>query len=325
MGLARNESPYMSNPKRHHYLPESYLRRFASGGFLWLFDRSQSRLRREQPKNTAVISHYYSLEDKAGIRSPTLEQHLSLIESLAAPAIDRLESGRKFDREDRYYTSHFLGSLFCRVPAFERALNEMITGMGEAIIRKNLDDPETAESFDLPPNELFEYLESGEFKLEADANLRAYQIVQGEERLAEKIFNACWIVARAPSNGSFATCDSPFGRVFPPGRLTIPRADTLTARAFPLSSNTCMVIHGRGSGLRYLTLDRDAVRTINLAILSEAETYAFARDEAHLRSLALAAGLHDPAMVKRVFVDNFPDPAGDETKSMLCFARRSVR
>ena len=313
----------MSNPKRHHYLPESYLRRFASGGFLWVFDRSQGRLRREQPKNTAVIRHYYSIEDKAGIRSPALEQHLSLIESLAAPALDRLEAGRDFDRTDRYYISHFLGSLLCRVPAFERTLNEMLTGVAEAIIRKNLSDPETAESFDLPPNELYEFLESDEFSLEVGTNLRAYQIVQGEERLAEKIFNASWIVARAPSGGSFVTCDSPLGKVFPP--TTISRADSLTERAVPISSNTCMLIHGQGSDLGYLTLDRDSVRTINLAILSETETYAFARDEAHLRSLALAAGLHNAAMVKKVFVDNLPDPAGDATKSILCFARRNVR
>jgi hypothetical protein len=323
----------MSNPKRHHYLPEFYLDRFAgSGGFLWLFDRSQGKLRKERPRNTAVIGHYYSFTDEAGERSPAIEQYFSEVERVAKATLDCLESGEEFTRKDRFRLSWFLGYLFCRVPAYERALNETITGLVQVVMRKNLEDPETANSFDLPPKELLKELDSEDFLLKVNDNLRLAHVLQQGEEIAKKFFFSSWVVARAPARGSFVTCDNPFGLIFPPG--TPKSVSTWSwgafspevTRAFPLSSRTCLLMHGMtGSSLDSIELDRDAVREINLAIVTETETYAIARDEDHLRSLALAGDLHNPKPCTRTMMENHPDPSGDPTRSTLNVRRARVR
>lgn len=50
----------MSKPKRHHFLPEFYLNGFTREGLLCVFDRETGEYRRQAPKNTAVIGHFYA-------------------------------------------------------------------------------------------------------------------------------------------------------------------------------------------------------------------------------------------------------------------------
>lgn len=321
----------MANPKRHHYLPEFYLDRFTgSDRFLWVFDRSQGKLRREQPKNTAVIGHYYSFVDGSGNRNSAFEQILSLIEGRAKPVFDQLESGGHLTHSARYNLSLFLGYLFCRLPAFARSLNESINGLARIVLRKNLEDPETAKSFDFS-EDFLNLVDSGELILGANDNMRIAQMVDQGKELGGKFFASSWVLAKAPDRTSFVTCDNPFGLIFPP---EIPKALCAwswgaftpgVTRAFPLSSRTCLLMHGMtGSSFDRLTIDRDLVREINLATVSETESYAIAKDEVHLRSIARAADLYNPRPSTRMVMENHPDPTGDPTKSTLLVRRTRV-
>jgi hypothetical protein len=323
----------MSNPKRHHYLPEFYLHRFADPkGYLWLFDRSQNKFRRERPKNTAVIGHYYSLTDDSGVRNPVVEEYYSLIEDRAKEAFEELESGAKFTESSRYSLSHFLGHLYCRVPAFARALNEIISGFAKAIVRKNLDDPETATGFDLPPEEIREAIEGDDLLVEANDALRISDSLKKGEEFRERFFESSWVVAKASGGTSFVTCDNPFGFIYPPGIHNSYKAWSWGAGTpqvtivFPLSVRTCLLIHGMdGLSLERVEFNRDLVRKANLAIISETETYALARDEAHLRSLVRAEDLYSMMPSTRMIVESYPDPTGDPTKSTLVVRRAKVR
>ncbi|MFE3167928.1 DUF4238 domain-containing protein [Streptomyces sp. NPDC059224] len=52
----------MADPKLHHYVPQFYLRRFTdSAERLWVWDRTNDRVFRTQPKAVAAESNFYTL------------------------------------------------------------------------------------------------------------------------------------------------------------------------------------------------------------------------------------------------------------------------
>jgi len=63
----------MAAPKRHHYLPRFYLKRFAQAGKLWVYDRQEDKYRHQTPQNTAVIGNYYSFTTPTGEKNTDLE------------------------------------------------------------------------------------------------------------------------------------------------------------------------------------------------------------------------------------------------------------
>lgn len=61
-----------SHPKRHHYLPESYLKRFKREKALWVYDIETKQLRPQTPTDTGAIGYFNVLEDTNGVRQTNL-------------------------------------------------------------------------------------------------------------------------------------------------------------------------------------------------------------------------------------------------------------
>jgi len=79
----------MANPsRRHHYLPQFYLRRFTDEeGLVSLFDRETKEFRRQPPVNTALRKHFYTVTDADGLKSDGIEQMFSGLDSNARDVI----------------------------------------------------------------------------------------------------------------------------------------------------------------------------------------------------------------------------------------------
>ena len=54
----------MSEPKRHHYLPQSYLENFSNDGGVWVYNDKDKTIKKIPKLNVAVISHFYTRENK---------------------------------------------------------------------------------------------------------------------------------------------------------------------------------------------------------------------------------------------------------------------
>src|ERR1039457_7405265 len=79
--------------KGHHYVPRSYLERFVdSNGFLNLWDRPRSQLRRQRPAEVMKIRYYYRQPwVPQGVDPNIMETALGIdLEGKAKYAIDRL-------------------------------------------------------------------------------------------------------------------------------------------------------------------------------------------------------------------------------------------
>lgn len=86
----------MSHRRRHHFLPQFYLRGFVDprtppghAPFVWLRDLATGDVRKRSPKNVAVESGYYALDTHSGPDYDSVEAELSEMESDAAMALRR--------------------------------------------------------------------------------------------------------------------------------------------------------------------------------------------------------------------------------------------
>ncbi len=80
-------------PKKHHYVPVTYLRRFTDGdGLLWVYRKDDpSRPFRQRPESTGFETHYYSQVGDDGVRDDSrLEALFSEMENPWAAIVEAL-------------------------------------------------------------------------------------------------------------------------------------------------------------------------------------------------------------------------------------------
>ena len=78
--------------RRHHYVPQFYLRAFevtvgGKGPGFWVYDkRSPVSARFQTPANTAVQGHFYSFKNATGQTDDSIERMLAAVEGAALPS-----------------------------------------------------------------------------------------------------------------------------------------------------------------------------------------------------------------------------------------------
>src|SRR4030067_2669793 len=123
----------MSSPRRHHYLPQFYLRGFCRDDAFWIFDRERNEFRIQTPINTTVQTHYYSFQRKDGTLDTKLESYFSEIDSLTAPIIAKTEGREQLSLEEKHLLSVFVALQKSRVPDFEKRHDELRQGILERL------------------------------------------------------------------------------------------------------------------------------------------------------------------------------------------------
>lgn len=113
----------LSEPTRHHYLPEFYLARWTTNGELWRFLRPRGpdfdlHAKRVAPKAIGFQPNLYAYPRPADPRDrQTIEaDFLQQIDSKGAAAIRRLEMGKAATPNDKAHVVQFLLSLIHRTP-----------------------------------------------------------------------------------------------------------------------------------------------------------------------------------------------------------------
>lgn len=220
----------MPEKRRHHYIPQFYLRGFASQETsnrrqpsLWVCDIESGSIAQRTPRNLAVEIGYYAIETEHGLDYQTLENELARMEDQAAFALRQFLSppvGSRGAMEPEI--SLFIAWLACRVPWFRRIategwpkhMDDMAWGKVEAE-----DDPDfsvllvnqaTGEHQRLPREAALDAIRSGQWTAQMDQN----QIVD-VMRLQRWLFQQqhfprlFWTVLTAPPGDSFIVSDRP--------------------------------------------------------------------------------------------------------------------
>jgi len=258
----------MSKPKRHHTLPEMYLRRFAVEDRVWVADLGQDEVRSQSVGDTTVVKHYYSRILGDGEKDTAIEESLAQIESEVAASIGRLISGEDITQAQRSTIALFLALLRVRVPDWEKEAVELDAHFAGK-------DPSAAPLM--------------------KANERLNRMVYTAEDLAPRLNQYEWAVAHysGPATG-FATCDAPFivvpwhDKPVLPGTV-VKMFEPGVEMYLPLSPSACLRIASGSGRLLHGDVHRSAITQVNRQIACNAERFLIARDHAQAQRLARLA------------------------------------
>lgn len=280
----------MSESKRHHYLPQFYLKKFCKDKLVCVFDRKKSEYRFQQPINTAVKKHYYSLEDVPSDKIVNIEKTLSQIESVGADIISKLENREKLSLQDKKEFSLFLGFMMFRTPSFEESVNANDERMYQwAADHIFSEDSKTKSKISLEFKQLYNK-EKPKIKI-ISRNSSLKHMVDASLHVQESFEKMDWAIFHCPETASFVTTDNPLfiappqasrGSVYGVGILS-PGAEKI----FSLSARSCLVMFEKreGSVVFHENIDKKFTKKINCCIVAHAYNFAFGRDRPLLESI----------------------------------------
>ncbi len=308
---ATPRKPVLDGPKRQHYLPRFYLDGFAKEGLVAVYDRDKNEVRRQQPKDTAVIGHFYTMEDAEGRRRFEVEALLSEYEGKASPVIKKLATKDTITADERTDLAIFMALGAMRTPDIVQSLQQMNSGMILEMTRRMYADVNTVAA-DLRKDPDYAGKSNDEVLSEAQLMVDMAQngglTVQTNEKWAVRmaikmslevapIFaGRNWVIAhRDNDKKSYITTDAPVlltsTRPREPSIYGIGFGSEDAFVAFPLTQSCVLMMHGNEGGLAHVDADAAKIRRTNLAMAEKCKRFVVGRDEALVQSVATEVGL----------------------------------
>lgn len=222
-----------NDPKKHHFIPSSYLARFTdTSGFLHVFDRTScNQWRRQQPKEVMHIRNYYRQEwAPTGVDRNIFEKSLGeWLESIATNAIDCLIlAPSNLTEQDFAIFLVYLELQRLRVP---RQAKMAMVLMRDTILR-------------LAPPDIIADIHAGKFQLTMKKSARFDYMRMMVGQLHPWFSRMEWEVIEAEKGSAFVTTDSPLSLYNagcpPPAEAGIALAGTMVL--FPLDSCHLLVM-----------------------------------------------------------------------------------
>jgi hypothetical protein len=298
------------SPKRQHFNPILHLKHFvgsAPKGQVWTYDAQTGSVRPATPANTAVQSHFYSVERDDGSMDTTIEEFLSEVESRAAPIYEGLLQGQIPTRESqaRVQFANFLALMHVRTPAMRRMAGEVI---GRDLQIRAYASSRDQRAFDA----MVERAEKNGFvqPLNQDQRKRLRQdladpsgyamqvpkertlsILGAADKLTPLLANMTWSVV-APMTGFFITTDNPLIRdVDPKTRHPIYGdhgfANKTAEVIFSLSPARLLFMSWNTKAQAFGVFEREHVDGINQALAAHSDRFLYSPTrEKRLQDLA---------------------------------------
>ena len=122
----------MSNPKRHHIVPNFYLKQWrdpanTQRSVVWSLDKETLKPLKgspHQPHNILVEGHYFTEHETDGTRHAPTEKYLSYNEASIASLLPCLEAGQSLSEANRNALWSFVLAMFTRTTWWRRPLQE---------------------------------------------------------------------------------------------------------------------------------------------------------------------------------------------------------
>ena len=312
------------NPKRHHFLPKSYLEGFARDGFVWLYDRSKNEYRCQQPLNTAVIGNYYVFENKDGQKDYSLENFFSQIEGSAKSTIGKLEVRAEISPEESLYLADFIALLSVRSPKFDREVNEVADAAAKHIVKHAIPNAEAAGTLvkqygekagetKLTAKSMFEFIHHDKFRIQVHRNTVISALLDLAQKVTSEVAMMDWVVVHTHPSSAFITTDEPIGFIVPDefrqsGEPVLGLASQKIVKLVPLSQRVALMLGQFGGGFGHMGMRRDQVRFVNKLVASECDRYVIGRDKALVQSVVKQSKVDQTNPGTRMKVEHIPHP-----------------
>ena len=287
----------MGKTKRHHYVPQFYLKNFAvdkpgkTQGF-WVYDKDGGEPKFQTPVNTAVKSGLYSVEIP-GEDAELLEREVfGKSENAGKPIIDKLQVAESAPSGyERKEMAGFLAVTYARVPRTVELVREMGKARRLEWYKKRAQEPgwvrrmyegycrASGEKGLATFEEMEKYLVDPErhFDWEVDRTIALLQSLESSEAVSSVLMRMNWCVCDAPTGRFFITSDVPLSvlTVVDGGRSAVPGSGFGLREAevlFPISPTRCLVLDWKQNQER-VQVSGERVDDINRRIACVAEQY----------------------------------------------------
>ena len=295
-------------PKRQHYVPRLHLKHFVGTkpkGQIWTYDKETGEKRSGKPENTAVETHFYSVENDDGTMDTWLEDCLAKVEDKAGPIYKHLVAGHlpTSDQEKADFST-FVALMYLRTPAVRRDAAEIIGReiqiMSYAYGSDDRAFADLVERFeregrtldDAAKHRLREVLIDPSHYTLKIPKARTFMALGAADKLAPLLFGMNWSLVR-PKHGFFITSDHPVMRWVDPktrhpfygdhGFL-----DKTVEVTFPLAPKMLLMMAWQ-TMRKTAELRRDSVWSTNKMRASRADRYIYAHiGSKELRQLAVS-------------------------------------
>lgn len=272
----------MSNPKNHHYIPQSYQLLFSlDGKNLFYLDKKDSRiLGPAGPRNFCSENFLYSLTGEAAkeFESPTFIENpmLSTIDGSFAAEVGKLISDNPDKTDVSFYNlSRFFGFLSARHPSL---INEFQDGFDRALIGEILKQAKGNEvakekaqemGLDLNDDSLFEGLSSS-----GSRNMTLVKMIENAQDNAGHIHDSMGWLFLYSFEADVLLCDQPFIIKDDPiiiDQLFSGEDDYIIL--IPLSRQLCLALSSIKSDIKHTYINSSQAMAINNLIINNAEKW----------------------------------------------------
>ncbi|WP_375210908.1 DUF4238 domain-containing protein [Hyphococcus sp.] len=280
--------------KRHHFVPQFYLRNFAAHNpeeEIWTYDMERGTARGSTIENTAYEKYLYSVTSDDGVRQDDLENVIAAIEDKAAPVFEKVILAEKITGQERANFSSFIAIMYVRTDAFRQQYAEAMMGMHQITMHATAAHDGAFKSF----SERFQKdkgkmteAEIEEMR-EAMLNLDGFTISIDKEwtlrsltmhdSLAPIFFDMHWSVLEAEKPRYFIASDNPVIFDVPAayrhpiygGGLSHKKVEL----TFPLSPSKCLLATWDKSLPQFSEIPREAVKHMNRMRATYARRFLF--------------------------------------------------
>ena len=285
-------------PKRHHYIPQFYLKGFSTDKkHLYVLDKlseENNRIRYQTTESIAFQNNLYTYQAK-GKKKETLEGAFAQLEGIAAELIRKIEKEEVLSDQDRSDLSLFISFLWIRTPFSKKEFEKTTKELYEKTARMSMamrpkesikdffkergeefTDQQIANMVDFATNE-----KRSKIHVDVPQNYWIKQMLTMGLEISPALEIADWEFKVANKPFAFLTSDNPF--------LLLPSkpVDALglltpgAKKVIPLTSKICLVIHEPQKDPKtvYTTVDKKLIRKINHWIVKYSERCVYSPDK----------------------------------------------
>lgn len=296
----------MSEPRKHHYVPQFYLRGFsANGTSLFQIEKGTGRAYLASIRDAAAIRDYHELDTDDAKDPALIEKRLADIESKLAEGLNRAIQQGLTTPETHNLLIQLVALLRVRVPAFkagiEAYLQNAVRSVGLMLERKGELPP--------PPKGLEDVcrMENVSITISNWKLLEFMFRIAADQRLFQIWAATTPTILRAPLETFFLTCDQPVAIFHPTATPTDPYGIGLahadTEVSVPLSSGALLLLSWRTDSAGDRDATPDEVAELNRRTVVMADSLVFAPEAADVAVEMTRRYAHCSAGMELDFLD----------------------
>lgn len=284
--------------RRHHYLPQFYLKNFVGKnpeGKLWVYTKDAENFRAASPRDVAVQKDYHAVVRRDGVVDRnSIEDTVGVLENVAAPVIKKVLRGGELSFDDHQIFALFVSQLLVRVPARRDAVGKIMSEVFKRMSKEFAENKEsyhedykrfqkeTGDQSDVDPEKLRQFILSDDYEINVNSSAALGASLGSIGTVVSCLTRMRWVFVRASGRFKFLTCDNPvfyYDPTLPPNSWRgVGLANAGVEVTCPLSTDILAFGCCHDVPSDRAVADAEIVRVFNQQRIESANRYIFASE-----------------------------------------------